>query len=80
MPRPTKRQETATLEITIPTSLHAVLVYLATHTPLGTTENAVAVYLITKEIERMQKAGEYGLRMPIGSQFAGAPSQAPAED
>ena len=72
MPRPQKRQETETIEITVPISLHTALVYLASHTPLGMTENAVAVYLLTKEIERMQKAGEHGLRMPVGAEFAGS--------
>jgi hypothetical protein len=70
MPRPAKRQETETIEITVPVSLHTALVYLASHTPLGMTENGVAVYLLTKEIDRMQKAGEYGLRMPVGAEFA----------
>jgi hypothetical protein len=66
MARPTKRQETETFEITVPLALHTALVHLATHTTFGATENAVAVYLLSKEIERMQKAGEFGLRMPTG--------------
>ena len=66
MPRPSKRQETEAFEITVPVSLHCALVHLATHSPLGQTENVVAAYILTKEIERMQKAGEYGLKMPTG--------------
>lgn len=66
MTRPIKRQETETFEITVPVSLHAALVHLATVSPLGQTENAVATYILAKEIERMQRAGEYGLRMPAG--------------
>ncbi len=77
MARPAKRQETETFEITIPISLYRALTYLATYTPLGPTENAVAGYMLTKEIERMQKAEEYGLRMSVGSEFAGAPPRAP---
>jgi hypothetical protein len=65
MARPVKRQETESFEITVPVVLHAALVHLATHSPLGATENAVAAYLLTKEIERMQKAEEFGLRMSI---------------
>lgn len=64
MARPIKRQDTVTFEITIPASLHKALIYLATRSPLGTSENTVAVFLLTKEIERMQKAQEFGLRMP----------------
>jgi hypothetical protein len=66
MARPTKRQETETFEITVPLALHAALIHLATHTSLGPTENAVAVYILTKEIERMQKMQEFGLSMPTG--------------
>jgi len=66
MARPVKRQETETFEITVPAALHAALVHLATHTSFGVTENAVATYILGKEIERMQKAGEFGLKMPVG--------------
>ena len=65
MARPIKRQDTETFEITTPRALHSALVHLATHTTYGATENAVAVYILTKEVERMQKAGEFGLRMPV---------------
>jgi hypothetical protein len=65
--RPPKRQETEKIEITIPVSTFNALVHLASHTPYGFTENTAAAYIITKEIERMQKAGEYGLRMPTGA-------------
>ncbi|MFZ5733794.1 MAG: hypothetical protein ACOY4O_13730 [Pseudomonadota bacterium] len=64
MARPSKRQETETFEITVPITLHSALVHLATHTGYGVTENAVAAYILAKEIERMQKAGEFGLRIP----------------
>ena len=66
MPRPGKRQGTEKFEVTVPTSLHAALVHLATHSPLGHTENLVAAYILAKEVERMQRVGEYGLRMPAG--------------
>jgi hypothetical protein len=80
MARPIKRQETETFEVTVPISLYSALTHLATYTPLGPTENAVAGYMLTKEIERMQKAGEYGLRMPVGPAFAGTPPRVTAED
>jgi hypothetical protein len=64
MARPIKRQETETFEITVPGAMHVALVHLATHTTYGATENAVAVYLLSKEIERMQKANEFGLKPP----------------
>jgi hypothetical protein len=64
MGRPPKRQETETFEVTVPVALCSALVHLATHTSFGATENAVAAYILTKEIERMQKSGEFGLKMP----------------
>lgn len=64
MGRPPKRQETATFEVTVPVTLYNALVHLATHTTFGVTENLVAAYILGKEIERMQKANEFGLRMP----------------
>lgn len=66
MARPSKKQDTETFEITVPSSLHRDLVHLAAHTVFGVTENQVATYILSKEIERMQKAGEFGLKMPTG--------------
>jgi hypothetical protein len=62
--RPPKRQETQTFEVTVPLAVYDALVHLATHGPQGFTENTVAAYLLGKEIERMQRAGEFGLKMP----------------
>jgi hypothetical protein len=64
MGRPPKRQETETFEVTVPVTLYNALVHLAEHTTFGVTENLVAAYILGKEIERMQKANEFGLRMP----------------
>ena len=64
MARPEKRQRTETFEVTVPMTLHTALVHLATYSPYGVTENAVAAYILGKEVERMQKAGEFGLKMP----------------
>lgn len=64
MGRPPKRQETETFEVTVPVALYDALVHLATSTSYGATENAVAAYILAKEIERMQKASEFGLKMP----------------
>jgi hypothetical protein len=64
MGRPPKRQDTETFEVTVPVTLHKALVHLATHTTFGATENAVAAYILGKEIERMQRDKEFGLKMP----------------
>jgi hypothetical protein len=66
MARPEKRQETETISVTIPVATFNALVHLASFTTFGFTENTVAAYIIAKEIERMQKAGEFGLRMAAG--------------
>jgi hypothetical protein len=60
------RQETRPLQITVPKVVFDDLVTLATRSPLGATEHAVAAAIIAREIERMQKAGEYGLKMNVG--------------
>jgi hypothetical protein len=61
MARPPKRQGTETFEITVSKDLFDSLVHIASRAPHGWSENTAAVYILTKEIERMQKAGEYGL-------------------
>jgi hypothetical protein len=66
MARPDKRQETRTFEITVPLATFEALVRLASYTTFGFTENTVAAYILAKEIERMQREGEFGLRMPSG--------------
>lgn len=66
MPRPPKRQENESFEVTVPKVVFDCLVTLATRSPLGWTENLVAAAILAKEIERMQKAGEYGLKMDLG--------------
>jgi hypothetical protein len=66
MARPAKKQDTATFEITVPVSLYEALGQLAEYSVFGVTENAVAAYILAKEIERMQRAAEFGLRMPSG--------------
>ena len=63
MARPIKRQGTETFEITVPKALFDSLVHLATHTNMGATENAVAVHLLSNEIDRLERAGDYGLKM-----------------
>ena len=64
MTRAIKRQDTESFEITVPKDLFDALVHLATHTSMGPNENAVAVHILANEIDRLQRAGDYGLRMP----------------
>jgi CHAT domain-containing protein len=64
MGTPPKRQETESFEVTVPKAVHVALVHLATHSGYGFTENTAAAYILLKEVERMQKAQEFGLKMP----------------
>ena len=64
MARPTKRQDTETFEITVPVSLFNSLVHLATHSPFGQTENAVAAHMLAQAIHAMEREGLYGLKKP----------------
>lgn len=66
MTRAVKRQDTESFEITVPTNLFNALVHLATHTSMGPSENAVAVHILANEIERLQRAGDFGLKLPTG--------------
>lgn len=62
MARPLNRQETRTLALSVPAALHEYLCYLATHTQLGASENAVTLWLLTQSVIEVQKSGFHGLR------------------
>lgn len=66
MARPTNKQETRSLEITVPQSLYDYLGFLATNTILGASENAVAAYVLTKQLEEMLAGGFHNLNVPRG--------------
>lgn len=64
MARPANRQETRTFEVTVPIALYEYLSYLATHTTLGASENAVAVYLIGRAVEEMIRSDFHSRMAP----------------
>jgi hypothetical protein len=64
MPRPSKRQDTETFEVTVPIALFNSLVHLAAHSPFGQTENLVACHLLAQAIHAMERDGLYGLKKP----------------
>lgn len=64
MARPTNRQQPKTFEITLPEATFEYLAYLATHTTLGVTENAVAAYLIGKAVEEMLRSKFHEIAIP----------------
>ena len=51
MARPANKQETKTLEIAVPIRLYEYLGFLAANSVLGASENAIASYLLTKQLE-----------------------------
>ena len=62
MSRARPRQEMHSFEISVPDTLFKSLVHLASHTPYGGSEHAIAVWILAKETDRMAQAGEYGLK------------------
>jgi hypothetical protein len=57
MARPERKQETKSLEISVPIALYEHLTYLASQSHMGATETAVALYLITSQIDERERLG-----------------------
>lgn len=66
MPRPKHKSETHSFEITVPKRLFRYLTFLAKHSALGTSENAIASYLVVKETQWMLKEGIHKIKVPQG--------------
>jgi len=64
MARPQHKQETKPFEISVPITLYEFLGYLAAHSHFGASEGAVAVYLLTKQIDEMIRTGAHNLQLP----------------
>lgn len=59
MARTPNKQETKTFEVTVPQALYDYLGFLAANTPLGSSENVVAVHILTVRIQEMILASEH---------------------
>lgn len=66
MARPTNKQETKSLEISVPLALYEYLSYLAAHSRWGASESAVAVYLLTKQVDTVAESGSGAVHLPRG--------------
>lgn len=64
MARPTNKQPTQSLEISVPQALYDYLGFLAANTAYGASENAVALYILTRQIEEMLRADVHGIAIP----------------
>jgi hypothetical protein len=64
MPRPQNKQETKTLELSVPIALYEYLGHLATHTQLGPSENAIALLLLTQALVGLQREKFHELPLP----------------
>lgn len=67
MARPPNRQKTKSLEVSVPQSTYEYLGYLATHTMLGASENAVASYLLTRRLNKMLRARFHETQIPMAN-------------
>jgi hypothetical protein len=57
MARPSNRQETKPLEISVPLALYEHLTALATQSHLGASESSVALALITAQVDERERNG-----------------------
>lgn len=64
MARPKHKSETKSFEITVPMRLYRYLSYLAKHSAIGTSENAIASYIVVKETQAMLKDGVHKIKVP----------------
>ncbi len=64
MPAPPKVGEPRPFQITVPNPLWDYLTHLAAHSMLGTSEQEVAVHLLTRELNAMFESGYHDRRIP----------------
>lgn len=54
-----KKQETVLMRLTVSAKLHRYLTYLARTTTMGASENDVALFVLTRELEAMRQGEAY---------------------
>ena len=64
MAPPPKVGDPKSFQITVPMTLWDYLTFLAAHSVLGTSEQDVAVHILTRELDAMFRAGYHDKRIP----------------
>ena len=55
-----KKQQTVLIRMSVSAKLHRYLSYLARTTTMGASENDVALFLLTRELENLRQTERYG--------------------
>ena len=66
--RPPSSGGTQSFQITISKAAFAYLGYLAQSTNMGGSENGVAAFILSRELERMRLSGDYRKDMPLAQE------------
>ena len=59
-----KKQQTVLIRMSVSAKLHRYLAYLARTTTMGASENDVALFLLTRELEALRQTERYGFELP----------------
>jgi hypothetical protein len=55
-----KKQETVLMRLTVSAKLHKYLSYLSRTTTMGASENDVALFILTQQLENLRQSDGYG--------------------
>jgi hypothetical protein len=66
--RPTSSGGTHSFQITISKAAFRYLGYLAKETNMGGSENGVAAFVLSRELERMRLSGDYRKDIPVAEE------------
>lgn len=76
--RPASSGGTHSFQITISKASFAYLGYLARETNMGGSENGVAAFVLSRELERMRLSGDYRKDIPSAEEEDGRGSEGAA--
>lgn len=55
-----RKQDTVLMRLTVSAKLHSYLSFLSRTTTMGASENDVALFLLTRQLEEMRQSENYG--------------------
>lgn len=59
-----KKQQTVLIRMSVSAKLHRYLSHLSRTTTMGASENDVALFLLTRELEALRQSEAYALELP----------------
>ena len=63
-----RKQETVLMRLTVSAKLHNYLSFLSRTTTMGASENDVALFLLTRQLEDMRQSENYGFDLSNGTE------------